>query len=122
GNIANTSIAGITYNWVEYDEDGVDNGGQWTGGSPDPVFLMSQKQNQFGVYGSQRIEFDNWILNLGGRYDWLSTRHELGADNPANLSDEKLTDNRDDEEFSWRAALSYRTKWGFVPYISYTTS
>lgn len=70
---------------------------------------------QIGVYAQDQIKFSNFILTLGGRYDWAST----------------LTDNRfdaqgyigaKDEAFTGRVALGYVFDNGVAPYVSYATS
>ncbi|MGU4926162.1 TonB-dependent receptor, partial [Escherichia coli] len=43
-----------------------------------------QKYNQTGLYAQDQIKFnDNWIITLGGRYDWL----DLNSHNRLDSSD-----------------------------------
>lgn len=113
GPVRHTMIVGAAYNWVDYD----DYQGLGTlprdGFPPVATWNQSQTQQQFGLYANDQIEFDNFILNLGTRYDWLTAT----TDTPTASSVEQ-----NDEEWTYRAALSYRTPWGFVPYVSYGTT
>jgi len=116
GPVRHLSILGFAYSWADYEEDGIQVNTPWQGRTPDPVFVEHQKQHLYGLYAAHRIDYENWILNLGGRYDWLraeTTTPGVGG---------RTTTDQDEEEFSWRAALSYRTDWGLVPYVSYSTS
>ncbi len=73
------------------------------------------KQEQLGLYLSDRITFnDKWILSLGGRYDWA----DRTTDN--RISGETV--NQDDDAFTGRAGLLYRSDIGLSPYVSYSES
>ncbi|TNM63810.1 TonB-dependent siderophore receptor [Aliirhizobium smilacinae] len=63
------------------------------------------RQNQYGIYLQDQIEFNNFVLTLGGRYDWLDS----------NQSD-------DVTHFSKRIGLAYLFDNGISPYVSYSTS
>jgi len=65
-------------------------------------------EKQVGFYGEDQIKFENWILTLSGRQDWVHTLNFGAA--------------KDDNKFTYRAGLSYRFDSGVVPYISYATS
>lgn len=68
---------------------------------------------QTGVYAQDRITFGDWALLLGGRYDWTET---VATRNGSGNGTYK------DEAFTGRAALSYTTAFGLMPYASYSTS
>ncbi|WP_022729824.1 TonB-dependent siderophore receptor [Fodinicurvata sediminis] len=116
GSLFHTSVAGFNYSWVDYEQEQGFGALPGQGPPPELSFTEKQDQRQFGIYGSHRLEYENFILNLGGRYDWLS------AETTTPSGSGRSTVEQEDEEFSWRAALSYRTDLGIVPYISYTTS
>ena len=72
------------------------------------------QDEQIGVYAQDQIKFDNWILTLGGRYDWADSETEnKRADTKTKQSD---------QEFSGRAGLGYLFENGLAPYISYSES
>lgn len=116
GSLFHTSVAGLNYSWVSYEQEQGYGALPGQGQTPKLSFNEKQDQRQFGLYASHRMEYDNWILNLGGRYDWLS------AETTTPSGSGRSTVDQEDEEFSWRASLSYRTNLGLVPYVSYTTS
>jgi len=113
GAVRHTMIVGAAYNWVDYDD------AQGTGTLPRDGFPpvatwnQSQTQQQFGIYANDQIEVQNFIVNLGTRYDWLTADTDTATASPV---------TQDDQEWTYRAALSYRTPWGFVPYVSYGTT
>lgn len=78
------------------------------------LLSTEEKNRQLGVYLQDQIKLDNWVLSLGGRYDWasLDTRNKL-----ANT----LT-TTDAEDFTGRIGLGYMFDVGLFPYISYTES
>ncbi|WP_018699037.1 TonB-dependent siderophore receptor [Amorphus coralli] len=113
GPVKHTFIAGAAYNWVDYDDyQGVGTLPR-DGFPPVATWNQSQTQQQFGLYANDQIEIDNFIINLGTRYDWLHAETNTAAASPV---------TQDDEKWTYRAALSYRTPWGFVPYVSYGTT
>ena len=73
------------------------------------------KQSMLGVYLQDQIEYDRFVLTIGGRHDWLDTK----LDNilkPANSQDTDVS------HFSGRVGLSYLFDNGISPYASYSTS
>ncbi len=70
--------------------------------------------SQFGIYAQDQLKWDNWILSLGGRYDWVNGKIY------DNLSDSVT--KTDDAAFSGRIGLGYMFDNGIVPYVSYATS
>ncbi len=63
------------------------------------------RQNQFGIYLQDQIEFNDFVLTLGGRHDWLDSNQ-----------------NQDVTHFSKRIGLAYLFDNGVSPYVSYSTS
>lgn len=70
-----------------------------------------QKLSQTGVYLQDQLRIDNWVLLLGGRYDWA-----------ANQKDDRAPQTQKDEKFSGRAGLVYLFDNGLAPYLSYSES
>ncbi|TQS72536.1 TonB-dependent siderophore receptor [Rhodobacteraceae bacterium] len=68
---------------------------------------------QTGVFAQNRISLGDWAVLVGGRYDWTDTKA---------TRDGTMTGRYKDEKFTGRAALSYQTAFGLMPYISYSTS
>lgn len=88
-------------------------------GFGDPYLDQDLKRDQLGIYAQDQIKFgDGWIATLNGRYDFLST--EI-ADYNHTTKTTKTTD-REEGEFTWRAALAYEFASGLTPYLSYSTS
>lgn len=73
------------------------------------------EQWQTGLYAQDQIKLTrNWIVSLGGRYDWAESTvddHLSGTEN-----------GRSDEAFSGRAGLVYKSDFGLAPYVSYSES
>jgi iron complex outermembrane receptor protein len=70
--------------------------------------------SQVGIYAQDQLKFDNWILSLGGRYDWVNGKvYDYLSDSVTKT---------DDAAFSGRIGLGYTFDSGVVPYISYSTS
>lgn len=68
-----------------------------------------ETQTQTGIYIQDQMKLGPWIAILGARQDWLSIQQ-----------DGTPTDNL--TATSTRAALMYETKFGFNPYVSYSTA
>lgn len=122
GSLFHTSVAGIDYSVLGYEQE--QGYGAVPGQGPLPELSPTEKQDQelVGAYASHRVEYEDFILNLGGRYDWLSGDTKMYPASTKNTTGNTVKENQSEQEFSWRAALSYRTEFGIVPYISYTTS
>lgn len=83
---------------------------------PNPTLFPDQDgvQHQTGIYLQDQIKWDNWVLSLGGRYDWAkSTVHN---------SNNGITTEQKDGAFTGRAGLVYLFDNGIAPYVSYATS
>ena len=84
-------------------------------GSYIPYLNQRATNNNFGIYLQDQITFDeSWILTLGGRQDW--------ADNSVDDRLLGVTQSQDDDDFTYRAGLTYLTSFGLAPYVSYATS
>lgn len=70
--------------------------------------------SQVGIYLQDQIKLDNFVLTLGGRYDWAK------IDNKDLLAATRT--RRDDNAFSGRVGLAYVAANGVAPYISYSES
>jgi iron complex outermembrane receptor protein len=84
--------------------------------SDPPTFLSDvTTQDQVGVYLQDQIRaFDNVILTLGVRHDWVfeETENRLTG----------TTTEFDDQATSYRAGLGYSFDNGVTPYVSYSES
>lgn len=69
---------------------------------------------QTGLYVQDQLRWNDWLLTLGGRYDFAET------DNKAPLSG--THSNVKDEEFTGRVGLAYQFDNGLTPYLSYAES
>ncbi len=82
---------------------------------PSPFINTETTQRQTGVYLQDQVSLhDRFILTLNGRYDWADTD-----------TDNKLADSetsQEDQAFSGRAGLTYKTDFGLAPYLSYSES
>lgn len=82
----------------------------------DPYIDQDLKRDQLGIYAQDQIKFgDGWIATLNGRYDFVSTDVE-------NYVAGSTSADKDEGEFTWRAALAYEFANGVTPYVSYSTS
>lgn len=72
------------------------------------------KQQQTGLYMQDQAQWRQWLLTLGGRYDWAMTS--------AYNKDKKTTDRRHDGRFTWRSGLNYLFDNGISPYFSFSES
>ncbi|MFZ1426591.1 MAG: TonB-dependent siderophore receptor [Geminicoccaceae bacterium] len=80
-----------------------------------PYLHQRATNNNFGLYFQDQITYDkSWILTLGGRQDWAngSVDDELQG----------ITNDQDDQDFTYRVGLTYLTDFGLAPYASYATS
>lgn len=70
------------------------------------------KQRQTGLYLQDQMEWDRWVLTLGGRYDY--------AMNSVYDRVTKSVDRQNDQAFTWRGGLNYVFDNGIAPYFSYS--
>ncbi|MCQ0988935.1 TonB-dependent siderophore receptor [Jiella marina] len=114
GPVAHTAVAGLDYTWADYDAyralgyvsvDAIRNA--------DLAYDGGQVTSQTGVYLHDQMEWNDFTLFLSGRYDWVDTT--------STATDYSETEQQD-EAFSGRVGLSYRTQWGIIPYANYSSS
>ncbi|EIM30179.1 TonB-dependent siderophore receptor [Microvirga lotononidis] len=76
---------------------------------------LTTEQSQTGIYVQDQLEWNRFILTLGGRHDWLISKNRafngLGEDS-----------EQSDKQFSGRVGLGYLFDSGIAPYVSYSTS
>ena len=132
GPVEHTFLAGIDYQYYEFDEV------QQTGDvanflstidlfnpvygatviDPSTIPVTSDAkitQNQVGIYLQDQFKVDeNWIFTVGGRLDFVFSER----DDRLNATETDETDR----EFTGRAGLVYQTDFGLAPYISYAES
>lgn len=114
GPVRHTAVGGIDYAWSDYDA-----GSGLSYVSVDDIksapvpYSGGQQMNQLGVYLHDQMEWNDFTLFTSGRYDWVDT-----TSTAADFSQSKQKDGA----FSGRLGLSYRTEWGIIPYVNYSTS
>ncbi|NGP77102.1 TonB-dependent siderophore receptor [Balneolaceae bacterium YR4-1] len=84
---------------------------------PDPSSFVNNDitQRQTGIYLQDQLSIDEkLILTLNGRYDWAFT------ETFNNLAESESS--QDDQAFSGRIGLIYKTNFGLAPYVSYSES
>jgi iron complex outermembrane receptor protein len=69
---------------------------------------------QTGLYAQDQMEWDKWVLTLGGRYDYAMASTLTRSSN-------SLAQNHD-QQFTWRGGLNYLFDNGISPYFSYSES
>lgn len=77
--------------------------------------ISSTRLGQFGFYLQDQIEYNKFVLTLGGRYDSLNVDFK-------NKTDDRFSVDDQYGQFSWRAGLAYLFDNGVSPYVSYSTS
>ncbi|MGE8189662.1 TonB-dependent siderophore receptor [Pseudomonas sp. NPDC086278] len=78
----------------------------------------TQRDEQKGVYLQEQMKWDQWVLLLGGRYDWASSR----SGNLDLTGNTKRKIAQDSEAFTGRLGLVYLFENGLSPYVSYSES
>ncbi|HEU4988102.1 MAG TPA: TonB-dependent receptor, partial [Rhizobiaceae bacterium] len=118
GPMSHTTVAGVDYAWSDYNAYGDPNtffsviSADDIASRPVP-FYGSQEMNQLGVYLHDQMEWNNFTLFASGRYDWVDT---------TSLDASRIETEQKDDAFSGRIGISYRTEWGIIPYVNYSTS
>ncbi|MBS0882347.1 ferrichrome porin FhuA [Pantoea sp. JGM49] len=72
------------------------------------------RQEQTGLYSQDQMEWNRWVLTLGGRYDYAMT-------SALNRNGNTEVKNHD-QAFTWRGGLNYVFDNGIAPYFSYSES
>ncbi|WP_339532332.1 TonB-dependent siderophore receptor [Pseudomonas mucidolens] len=76
------------------------------------------RSEQTGVYLQEQLKWGQWVLLMGGRYDWASTDNTT-----LNLkSDSKSRSSLDSKAFTGRLGVVYLFDNGLAPYASYSES
>jgi iron complex outermembrane receptor protein len=83
---------------------------------PATATWIDQQRSQAGLYAQDQIEWNNFVLSFGGRYDWADT------DTSTRTASTNTSVNQQDGKFTWRAGLVYNFGNGLSPYASYSTS
>ncbi len=114
GPVRHTAVGGIDYAWSDYDAgSGLSYVSVEDIKSAPVPYSGGQQMNQLGVYLHDQMEWNDFTLFTSGRYDWVDT-----TSTAADFSQSKQKDSA----FSGRLGLSYRTEWGIIPYVNYSTS
>ncbi|WP_354473984.1 ferrichrome porin FhuA [Pantoea sp. UYEF8] len=78
----------------------------------DQPYQHLDKQRQTGLYLQDQMEWDRWVLTLGGRYDYaMNSVYDRVANS---------VDRQNDQAFTWRGGLNYVFDNGIAPYFSYS--
>ncbi|BAN95043.1 ferrichrome iron receptor [Plautia stali symbiont] len=72
------------------------------------------RQEQTGLYTQDQMEWNKWVLTLGGRYDYAMTS-ELNRNGNSEVKNH-------DQAFTWRGGVNYVFDNGIAPYFSYSES
>ncbi|AOE68486.1 ligand-gated channel [Pseudomonas fluorescens] len=85
-----------------------------------PAFTTdaTSRSEQTGVYLQEQMKWDQWVLLLGGRYDWAST----DSTTKTLSSGAKSKSSLDSKAFTGRVGLVYLFENGLAPYASYAES
>ncbi len=75
---------------------------------PEFTGYIPQKTGQVGLYLQDQIKWDNWLITLGGRQDWVGT--------------DSSGEHQSDDKFSGRVGVTYLFDNGFAPYVSWGQS
>ncbi|MDU4092364.1 MAG: ferrichrome porin FhuA [Pantoea sp.] len=125
GDVSHTLLAGVDYQRTRNDIDA-----QFGSASPisalDPdhsnnswspyanPYNHLNRQEQTGLYTQDQMEWNRWVLTLGGRYDFAKTSANDRAGN--------TTVEKHDQAFTWRGGVNYLFDNGVAPYFSYSES
>ncbi|WP_423840720.1 TonB-dependent siderophore receptor [Vibrio mytili] len=78
-------------------------------------------KTQASVYSQYQLKFqEQWIGNIGARYDWVKTENKGHGSNAYGVVDQNL--DRDDSELSLNAGILYSAENGLSPYVNYSQS
>ncbi len=123
GNIDHTLLTGIDYRRLNNDISnlyGTASPLDLTGPEKtdyefaDAVPYARDWSRQTGIYLQDQMEWNNWIVTAGGRYDWsMQQRNLVSTDTNIKRKDHQLT---------WRTGINYLFDSGIAPYISYAQS
>lgn len=77
-------------------------------------YAVLNRMEQTGLYAQDQMEWDKWVMTLGGRYDYATTSTLTRSSN-------SLAENHD-QQFTWRGGINYLFDNGISPYFSYSES
>ncbi len=78
-------------------------------------------KTQASVYSQYQLKFqEQWIGNIGARYDWVKTENTGSGSTAYGSVDQDL--DRDDSELSLSAGIMYLANNGLSPYANYSQS
>jgi iron complex outermembrane recepter protein len=80
----------------------------------DPWVDGKSTVEQVGLYVQDQIKYDNWILTLAGRQDWVVNKEYNYLDGTVQQAN--------NDAFTGRVGLGYVFDNGIAPYVSYSTS
>jgi iron complex outermembrane receptor protein len=125
GGLENTVLFGASVDRTSFSQD-------WDAGAAgrinifDPIYTQDPvtsiavqntllEQQMQGLYGQIQSKYDNWIVLLGGRQDWVDSdfRNKLAPNGDISSSDKK---------FTWQTGVMYQFDNGLTPYVSYSTA
>ncbi|NDJ58859.1 ferrichrome porin FhuA [Enterobacteriaceae bacterium 4M9] len=81
-------------------------------------YQVLNRLEQTGLYVQDQAEWNQWVMTLGGRYDFAKSSVHTRKTSYADASDNV---NRD-EAFTWRGGINYLFDNGITPYFSYSES
>jgi iron complex outermembrane receptor protein len=114
GAVRHVAVAGVDYAFADYDAYSLVGYTSAADTDATPVpYGGGQRMNNVGVYLHDQAEWNGFTLFASGRYDWVDIKTYDAASTEA---------TQQDGDFSYRLGLSYRTEWGLVPYVNYSTS
>lgn len=87
-------------------------------GTLTPYQDNDRELTQTGLYLQDQVALDRWRFTLSGRYDWVEVDNKVDDF----YSGTTRRQQREEENFSGRAALLYAFDNGLSPYISYSES
>jgi iron complex outermembrane receptor protein len=81
---------------------------------PYAKYAVLNRMEQTGLYAQDQMEWDKWVMTLGGRYDYAMA-------STLTRSSDSLAKNHD-QQFTWRGGINYLFDNGISPYFSYSQS
>ena len=127
GDVDHTLLTGVDYSRMRNDVDALY-------GSADPIDMQNpqygnpninvsgpyakyqvlNRMEQTGLYAQDQMEWDKWVLTLGGRYDYAKTSTLTRTTGSEAMNH--------DQQFTWRGGINYLFDNGVSPYFSYSES
>lgn len=124
GDVQHTLLTGVDYSRMRNDVDAtygdaaplnMQNPQYGNTSTTNPFqYAVLNRMEQTGLYAQDQMEWDKWVLTLGGRYDYAMVSTLTRAS-------DTLAQNHD-QQFTWRGGLNYLFDNGVSPYFSYSES